>query len=63
MWVKLAKIDQKWNFSIFFAKLIFYVKGSKTVWDVFHGLRNVKIAGKRLKIGQFLPHFMNLNHI
>jgi hypothetical protein len=34
----MAKIDQKWNFST----------------NVFHDLKNVKIAGKSLKIGQLL---------
>jgi hypothetical protein len=29
-------------------------------FNVFHDLKNVKIAEKSLKIGQFLQHFMNL---
>jgi hypothetical protein len=49
---KLPKIDQKWNFSIF---LTVFVLTYKTV--SLHDLKNVKIAEKSLKIGQFL----NLN--
>jgi hypothetical protein len=44
MWLKLAKIDQKWNFSIFLKILIFECSRSKTVSGVFHDLKNVKIA-------------------
>jgi hypothetical protein len=55
MWLKLAKIDQKWKFSIFFAKShILKCNRSRTVWDVLHDLKNVKIA--------VLQHFKNLNH-
>jgi hypothetical protein len=28
---------------------------TKTVSNVFHDLKNVKIAAKKMKIGQFLP--------
>jgi hypothetical protein len=50
-WLKLAKMDQKRNFSIFFLKsLIFECNYSKTVWDVFHDLKNVKIAEKVFEI-------------
>jgi hypothetical protein len=37
--------------------------GPKTLWDVFHDLKNVKIAEKSLKIGQLLPILANFNHI
>jgi hypothetical protein len=49
--LKLAKIQ---IFGIFFKSLIFECNHSKTVWDVFHELKNVKIAEKSLKIGQLL---------
>jgi hypothetical protein len=55
MWLKLAKIVQKWNFSIFLKNLNFLRNRTKTVSNVFHDLKNVKIAAKSLKIGQFLP--------
>jgi hypothetical protein len=51
----VAKMDQKWNFSIFLKSLIFKCNRSKTV--SFHDLKNVKIAEKCLKIGQLLPIF------
>jgi hypothetical protein len=59
----MAKIDQKWNFSIFLKSFIVECNRSKTVWDVFHGLKNVKIAEKSLKIGQLLPIVANFSHI
>jgi hypothetical protein len=55
---KRGKINQKWNLSIFFKKL-----HSKTVSDVFHDLKNVKIAEKSLNIGQFLHILANFSHI
>jgi hypothetical protein len=64
MLLKLAKIDQKWNFSTFLKSLIFLLYSFlKTVCCVFYDLKNMKIEKKSLKISQFLPHFMNLNHI
>jgi hypothetical protein len=33
------------------------------VLKLFHDLKNVKIAEKDLKIGQFLPILANLNHV
>jgi hypothetical protein len=41
--LKLAKIQK---FGFFFKSLIFECNHSKTVWDVFHDLKNVKIAEK-----------------
>jgi hypothetical protein len=42
------------EFFNFFEKLIFYSICSKTVSNVFHDLKNVKIAQTQsLKIGQF----------
>jgi hypothetical protein len=52
---KIGKIDQKFHFWIFFKSIIFECNNSETVWDVFHDLKNVKIAEHFLKIGQLLP--------
>jgi hypothetical protein len=44
----------------------FYFFEKSHVFNLFHDLKNVKIAEKRLKIGpfgQFYPHFMNFNHV
>jgi hypothetical protein len=43
---KVAKMD----FFDFFKSLIFECYRSKTVYDVFHDLKNVNIAEKSLKI-------------
>jgi hypothetical protein len=63
MCLKLAKIDQKWKFSIFWKSLILYCIRSKNVWDVFHDLKNVKIAKRSLKICQFWPILANFSYI
>jgi hypothetical protein len=49
------------TFWIFFKSLIFEFNHSKTVFDVFHDLKNVKIAEKSLKIGQLLPILGNFS--
>jgi hypothetical protein len=59
----MAKIDKKWNFSIFLKSFIVKCNRSKMVSNVFHGLKNVKIAEKSLKIGQLLPIVANFSHI
>jgi hypothetical protein len=46
-----------------FKSLIFECSHSKTVWGVFHDLKNVKIAEKSLKIVQLLPILANFSHI
>jgi hypothetical protein len=51
----LTEIDQKLNFTIFVKSHFFW----KTVSDVFHDLKNVKIAKKGSKIGQLLPIVAN----
>jgi hypothetical protein len=63
MWLKLAKNYQKWIFFDFFEKVIFDYIRCKNVSNVFHVLKNVKIAQRSLKICQFWLYFMNLNHI
>jgi hypothetical protein len=40
----------------FFKSFIFEYNHSKTVSGVFHDLKNVKIAEKSLKIGQYGTH-------
>jgi hypothetical protein len=50
IWLKLAKNEQKWIFSIFFKSLMFDCIRCKNVSDVFHDLENVKIAKRSLKI-------------
>jgi hypothetical protein len=47
----------------FFKSFIFEYNHSKTVWSVFHDLKNVKIAEKSLKIGQLLQFLANFSHI
>jgi hypothetical protein len=42
----VAKIDQMEFFDIFAKSHFLNVNGSKTVWDVFHNQKNVKIAEK-----------------
>jgi hypothetical protein len=60
----MAKIDLKWNFSIFFAKSHFLnVIVQKTASNVFHDLKNVKITLKSSKIVQFWPFLANFSHI
>jgi hypothetical protein len=51
--LKLEKVTKNQIFGFFFKSLIFECNHSKTVWDVFHDLKNVKIAEKSLEIGQF----------
>jgi hypothetical protein len=55
LWLKLAKLTKNEIFGFFFKSPIFECNYSKAVRDVFHDLKNVKIAEKSLKIGQFLP--------
>jgi hypothetical protein len=48
------------NFFDFFEKSLKKLcNGTRTVSNVFHDLKNVKIAAKSLKIGQFLPILAN----
>jgi hypothetical protein len=55
---------QKMTKNWFFRKnLIFDYIRCKNVWDVFHDLKNVKIAQRSKKICQFWLYFMNLNHV
>jgi hypothetical protein len=61
MLLKLEKVTKNSNFWIFLKSLIFEFNHSKTVWDVFHDLKNVKIAEKSLKIGQLLPILGNFS--
>jgi hypothetical protein len=63
MWLKLAKIDQKWNFSIFLKKSHFFLYSFKTVCGVFHDMKNVKNCQKSLKIGHFWHILANFGHI
>jgi hypothetical protein len=48
-------------FGFFFKSLISEFNYSKTVWDVFHDLKNVKIAEKSLKIGLLLSILGNFS--
>jgi hypothetical protein len=58
--LKLEKVTKNFQiFGFFFKSLIFECNHSKTVWDVFHDLKNVKIAEKSMKIGQLLPILAN----
>jgi hypothetical protein len=50
-------------FDVFLKILIFECSRSKTVLGVFHDLKNVKIALKSLKIGQFELFLANFSHI
>jgi hypothetical protein len=55
MWVKLEKLSKNEIFGFFLKVSFLNVIILLTVWDVFHDLKNVKIAEKSLKIGQLLP--------
>jgi hypothetical protein len=55
--IKLAKIDQKSKVSIFLKNSFLFSIRSKTVSNVFHDLKNVKIAEKSS------VNFNNFSHI
>jgi hypothetical protein len=59
-WQKLTKNG---IFRFFWKSLILYCIRSKNVWDVFHDLKNVKIANRSLKICQFWPILANFSYI
>jgi hypothetical protein len=42
-------MTKNWNYRFFWKSLIFYCIGSKNVFNLFHALKNVKIASKSLK--------------
>jgi hypothetical protein len=46
-----------------FLTVIFECNHSKTVWGVFHDLKNVKIAEESLKIGKLLSILAHFSHI
>jgi hypothetical protein len=57
---KIGKKGPKMEFFDFFEISIF-LKSNRS--NVFHDLKNVKIAEKSLKIGQFLPILAHFSHI
>jgi hypothetical protein len=57
MWLKLAKPHQNLNFSIF------WLFRSKNVSNMFHDLKNLRIAQRSLKICQFRPILASFSYI
>jgi hypothetical protein len=55
MWLKLAKNDPNIEFYDLFGKSLILYCIAKIVWDVFHDLKNVKMAQRSWKICQFWP--------